>query len=169
MEININYVLNEKLTNESIEINKKAKSFQPSEVDFDKGFRPHITLILGEAKEENVDKIINIVKNTKFKALNNKIEFQKPFLKGPYLMCEVVDRTLFKKDCDMLLEKLGDLIKPDEYLISTGNPPHVTLAYCDNPKAELKDYVESLKPLSDIVLKEVVVSRAGIHGTVYID
>lgn len=165
MKININFVLDEKGKKWAEEANAEISKRTNNEIEFSSGkYRPHITLLMGQVEEENVSKVKEIVRLLDFSSLNKKILFKKPYIKGSYVFVDVVDDATFKHDCDNLLKSLKDLIVPHKYLISDGNPPHITLGYSKNATS-LKEYVENIT-IPTIVLKEIVVSRAGEHGTV---
>ena len=86
-------------------------------------------------------------------------------MKGTYIFTDVKDNTPFKKDCDNLLNLLGELITPHKHLISNGNPPHITLGYVKEPQ-KVESIINSVNNVPSTILKKVEVSPAGVHGTV---
>lgn len=167
MRININYNLDEDVSNWVRNVNKEISLRTENEIDFADGkYRPHITLLMGEIEEKNLDKIRKLVENFKSKVLDKKIEFQSPFVKNNYIFVEVDDTNLFKQDCDEMLNLLKDLIVPHKYLISNGNIPHITLGYVKQTGGVLDAYLQSIKFVPDAILKKLSVDLAGVHGTV---
>lgn len=169
MRININYVLDSSCEKWSRNINKELSKLSTNEINFSSGlFRPHITLLMGEINEADFVKIKQIVEEFKSNSLNKKINFDKPYIKGPYIFMDVKDSTTFKKDCDNLLLALNGLIVPHKHLISNGNPPHITLGYIKKTE-EISDYVNSINDIPSSILQNINVSKTGIHGTVICD
>lgn len=168
MKININYVLEPAFEEQCVEINQTiCHTAADNEIDFclDKT-RPHITLLMGEIDEKDFPKISKMIKNLKFCATTEKIEFESPKIASRYVIYDVKNIQPFKKDCDMLLHKLGNLITPHKYLISNGTTkPHITVGYADTKNLP-KDFLGTLPALNSTQVHKVVVSMAGKHGVV---
>ncbi len=167
MKININCVIDEKTEEKCKEINAILKEMVTNEIDFSNNTcRPHITLLMGHVKDEDVEKVKKIVSEMDFKCLKNKVIFESPVIENKYIMLNVKNKEAFKEDCDALLEALGDLIVPGEYTISYGTAiPHITLGFSKNAE-NATEYISSLGNFNDAILQCVVVSPAGKFGVV---
>lgn len=175
MRININYVLDSAFAKECIFLNQQiCKTISKCEIDFStKEYRPHITLFMGEVDDNNFEfvfkKVTQIVSRLKFSATEKQIKFKKPFFKDNYIMCDVVDAAPFKKDCQLLIDKLQGLVTPHRFSINNGTAsPHITLGYCKESFLP-KGFIQNLPHLSPTVVHSVACSRAGKHGTVLIE
>lgn len=167
MKININCVLDNSTVNHCKKVNRKIKEYATNEIDFSNNTcRPHITLLMGQIEDENIEKVKEIVSGIDFKCLENKVVFDKPVVENNYIMLNVKNIDAFKKDCDVLIEKLGDYIKPSKYTISHGTAtPHITLGFSKNVE-KASDYINGLENFKDAKLQNVEVSPAGKYGIV---
>ena len=166
MKININYVLDDICKDWACKINRQISQLTLNQINFLKGgCWPHITLLMGEINEADLPKINEIISTMNFKALNTKIDFCKLYCKGPYIFVDVKDYSAFKEDCDNLLKSLGNLIVPHKYLISNGNPPHITLGFVQEQE-KIENYLKTINHVPSTILKKVTVSQTGPHGTV---
>jgi len=165
MRININYILDAKAAEECFKINQKfCKQFSDSEIDFSKGCRPHMTLLMGEIDEKNLDFVAEMVKNMQFSSVGKIFKLTKPYAKGEYIFVDAVDLAPFINDCSMLLQRLDGVLVPHRFLISNGTTkPHISLCY--SKTADLKLFAESITELNTAKLVGVVVSKTGDHGT----
>ena len=85
MKININCVLDNKTAKCCKEINAKIKESVTNEIDFsDNTCRPHITLLMGQVEEKDLEKVKEIVNRIDFKCLNKKVIFEKPVVENKY-------------------------------------------------------------------------------------
>ncbi len=169
MKININCVLDEKTASRCKEVNSEIKNLATSEIDFsDNTCRPHITLLMGHVKDEDIEKVKEIVSKVDFKCLKDKVVFDKPVIENKYVMINVKNTEPFKDDCNTLLEQLGDLIEPSQYTISYGSIPHITLSFSKKAE-EAGEYINSLEQFQDAHLQNVDVSPAGKFGVVLLE
>ena len=167
MKININCVLDDKTVKMCKIINSRIKELATCEIDFSNHTcRPHITLLMGQISDENLEKVKEIVSKINFKCLKNKVTFEKPVIENNYIMLNVKNTDAFKEDCDTIIAKLGDLIEPGKHTISYGTAtPHITLGFSKNAD-ELKDYISQLEVFKEASLQKVEVSPAGKFGVV---
>ena len=169
MKLNINYMVDEQITNECLNINQKINQLAQGDINFSDGTcRPHITLLMGDVDEENLPEIEKRMKGLNFTSLYENIKFKKPYISGKYIVIDVEDDTKFKQDCQMLLDTFSDILTPGHFNIAKGTAtPHITLGFAKkNP--ELEAYIESLEPLPDTMVDTISVAEAGAHGTVLV-
>ena len=172
MRININYELDEKTINWVIESNKIIGSVSALEaVDFQNNpIRPHITLLMGEVNENNLDKVVKLVQDSSLAKNTHKVKLNKPFLCDNYIMASVCGESseVLINECQQLVKILGKMIEPSKHTMTKQEPAHVTLAYVLEPEKIEKWGVKNIKPLtSTVTLSNLTVSLAGKHGIVY--
>ena len=168
MRININFVLDAKTEKECLKVNKQfCEQNSDSEIDFSKGCRPHMTLLMGEIDEKNYDYVVETVKNMQFCSVGHRFKLTQPYAKGEYIFVDAVDLDSFVQDCSALLQKLAvsdGVLIPHRFLISNGTTkPHISLCY--SKTANLEQFAKSITNLSEVELVGVVVSKTGNHGT----
>lgn len=165
MRINIHFELDEACELWAKKANKELSALTENEIDFSTGkIKPHITLVMGEIEEKDFSKVKSIVNSFQSKSLKELVAFGTPYMVGPYIFIATKDSTSFKDDCDEMLERLGKLITPHKHLISTGNPPHITLGYV-NDANKVGSIISTLSAPKARLIK-LSVSRTGKHGTV---
>ena len=169
MRININYILDSETQKRCLKTNKIfCEKFADSGIDFSKGCRPHMTLLMGEIDEKDYDFVIETVKNMQFSAVGRSFEVTKPYTKNAYIFVDAVDAEPFILDCDSILKQLGDKIQPHRFLISNGtSSPHISLGFSKN--ASLDAFANSIEPLSAVDLVGVTVSKTGKNGTCLVE
>lgn len=169
MKININYVLNQELSKICEEINNNINQKTEGGINFSSGeCRPHVTLLMGEVDESNLDKVMKIVESIDYKALFKDIQFKKPTIKGKYIMADIVDESAFKEDCQNLISKLDEMLEPSHFSIANGtSTPHITLGF-GKKTPELEEYINNLEPLPNTNFNTISMAEAGSHGTVLV-
>lgn len=121
MRININYNLDDDFYSWALKVNKNISRLTENEIDFSsKLCLPHITLLMGEIEEKNLEKIKDLVKDFKSIAVNSLCSLSKPYINDEYVFADVLETENLKKDCQALINLLGDLIVPHKCTMING-------------------------------------------------
>ncbi len=169
LSFNINFVLDEKSLKKVRLFNAKLCKKVNSEINFEEGCVPHITILLFKVKAEDAEKVCNIVwdftSNIKFSEV--KFKLRKIRVTNNYIMLDV-------ENCEELIkisEALENLIRPytirfSHWPKSRDNRPHITLGYCRDVKMSAKLF--DGKTLS-LTVKPIALrlSDKYAHGTVH--
>lgn len=169
LSFNINLVLDEKSLKKVKRYNKNLCEKLDSEIDFEEGCVPHITILIFKVKAEDAEKVCEIVWDftSKINFENLKLKLKKIRVQNNYIMLDV-------ENCDELIKISGaleNLISPyiirfSHWPIRKDNRAHITLGYCRDIEKATKLF--DGKRLS-LVVKPVALrlSDKYVHGTVH--
>ena len=169
LSFNVNLVLDEKSLKKVKKFNQKLCEKIDSEIDFEEGCVPHITILIFKVKAEDAEKVCGIVWDftSKINFENLKLKLKKIRVQNNYIMLDV-------ENCGELIKisaALENLISPyiirfSHWPIRKDNRPHITLGYCRDVENATKLFHG--KRLS-LVVKPIALrlSDKYVHGTVH--
>lgn len=139
LSFNLNFVLDEDTLRKVKDFNKKICKKLHSEISFEEGCVPHVTILIFKVKREDADKVCEIVWDfaSKLKLEDMRLKFKRIRVKNNYIMLDVENSEEIIK----ISSALENLIRPyiirfSHWPIRRDNRPHITLGYCtDTQKA----------------------------------
>jgi len=167
LSFNINLVLDEESLEKVKRFNQRLCKSVSSEIDFEQGCVPHITVLIFKVKAEDADKVCNIVWDFTSRLSFEKLKLERIRVNNNYVMLDV-------KNCDQLIkisQALEKLIQPyiirfSHWPISKDNRPHITLGWTrETQKAKaLFDNKRFALTVNPIALR---LSDKYQHGTIH--
>ena len=130
LSFNINLVLDEKSLAKVKKFNEKLCKLVPSEISFEEGCVPHVTILIFKVKAEDADKVCNIVWDFASRLSFEKLKLKNIRVSDNYVLLDVAN-------CERLIkisQALENLIRPytirfSHWPITRDNKPHITLGY----------------------------------------
>ncbi len=169
MRININYHIDEECCDWAKKVNAEISKLTKNEIDFSSNkIRPHITLLMGEIEEKNLQIVQNIVNNFNATTIGTNLVLSRPYSKGEYVFADVKNVKNIIKDYNDLLERLKDFIVPHKHSISAGGIPHLTLGFTKDTD-KLTKYINSINTVPKATICGLSADLTGQHGTVICD
>ncbi len=167
LSFNVNLVLDERALKKVKKFNKKFCEKLPSEISFEQGCVPHITILIYKVKAEDADKVNSIVWDFLSRIDFETLELKTVRVKNNYCMLDVENGEQIIK----ISQTLENLIRPfiirfSHWPISKDNRPHITLGYArDVEKAtKLFDGKKLHLTVKPVALRQ---SDKYEHGTIH--
>lgn len=130
LSFNVNLVLDEKSLGKVKRFNQKLCQIVPSEIDFEEGCVPHITILIFKVKAEDADRVCDIVWDFVSRINFGKLVLKKIRAKNNYILLDVENSEELIK----ISQALENLIRPfiirfSHWPITRDNRPHITLGW----------------------------------------
>ncbi len=167
LSFNINLVLDEKSLRKVKKFNKKLCSLTHSEISFEEGCVPHITILIFKVKAEDADRVCSIVWDFASKISFEKLKLKNIRVSNNYVLLDVSNSEKLIK----ISQALENLIRPyiirfSHWPITRDNKPHITLGYTRE--------IEKAQKLFDKKKLRLTVKPIGLrlsdkykHGTIH--
>lgn len=170
LKINVHLELPVELLRHCINLNAKIGELTETEIDFrcPSLQKPHITLGMGYCTSaKNLQGVLCAVEHFCRNLPKVSISPQRPYLKLPkknYLFIDLVECgevIELKRQLDVVL--VDNIIPMDWNVVE--EPPHITIAYCRNPKSSLEEAVSKLSGSVGGTCESIGVSVCGPRGS----
>lgn len=130
LSFNINLVLDERTLRKVKKFNERLCKLVPSEICFDEGCVPHITILIFKVKAEDADKVCSIVWDFASRIKFGKLKLKNIRVCNNYVLLDVQNSEQLIK----ISQALENLIRPyiirfSHWPITRDNKPHITLGY----------------------------------------
>lgn len=130
LSFNLNLVLDEKSLGKVKAFNKKLCTLCRSEISFEEGCVPHITILIFKVKAEDADKVCDIVWDFASRLTFPKLKLKNIRVQGNYVLLDVTNSDQLIQ----ISQALENLIRPhiirfSHWPITKDNKPHITLGW----------------------------------------
>ncbi len=130
LSFNLNLVLDEKTLKKVKKLNQSMCKKLSSEIEFEDGCVPHITILIFKVKAEDADKVCEIVWDFASRLTFAKLKLKKIRVVGNYIMLDVKNSEQIIK----ISQALENMIRPfiirfSHWPITRDNKPHITLGW----------------------------------------
>ena len=167
LSFNVNLVLDEKSLEKVKKFNAKLCDLVPSEIRFEDGCVPHVTILIFKVKAKDADKVCNIVWDFASRQTFGKLKLKNIRVQNNYVLLDVQNSEELIK----ISQALENLIRPyiirfSHWPITRDNKPHITLGYTKDIRRATK-YFDKKKLRLTVKPVALRLSDKYEHGTIH--